>query len=411
MKISPLLLTTLLIMSGCTSVESNVKTAAVAPAADDAVQKSTWKKHIVDAGPGLAADIKDTDGDVNAVVASDFDKDGHVDIMASYSGLVALYRGPNWEKKIVMPKMPLDWIGRSATRGCIHATLMDVDGDGDMDFIGSNRMLFWLECPANPFTDPWVRRMISLDVNGAHCVTTADVDRDGVDDLIANSWRDKTESIIPNSITWIKVPANPKEDKLWTPHLFANGDAPGRNHYMGFGDINKDGRGDIACAAPEGGWFAWWEQPTDPTTAWKKHVLSDKDKGATNILIVDLNGDGHLDFLGSRGHTDGVLWFKGPTFERIEIDPSIKTPHCLAAADLDGDGDLDFATCSSYLNQQAAWYENDGSGKFTKHVIDINQCAYDIRLVDLDNDGDLDILIGGHTSRNVVWYENPLKQK
>jgi hypothetical protein len=29
--------------------------------------------------------------------------------------------------------------------------------------------------------------------------------------------------------------------------------------------------------------------------------------------------------------------------------------------------------------------------------------------VDLDRDGDLDILIAGHVSNNLVWFENPTK--
>lgn len=368
-----------------------------------------WKKHVVDQGEPPVAKENPVAGDVNVAVAEDFDRDGSIDIMASFSGKVVLYKGPNWEQKVVLPKMPPDKTGRVAERGCIHGTLMDVDHDGDIDFIGSNRMLFWLECPNEPFADEWVCRMINLEVNGAHCVTTGDVDRDGFVDLIANSWRDKDESTIPNSITWFRTPKNPRHDKLWKPIVFANRDAPGRNHYMGFGDINQDGRGDIACAAPEGGWFAWWEQPLDPTTAWRKHLLSEDDPGATNILPADLNGDGHVDYLGSRGHASGVLWFKGPKFEKLEIDRTLETPHCLATGDLDADGDIDFATCSSKRNGLAVWYENDGQGQFTRHVLDEQQSSYDIRLVDLDRDEDLDVLIGGHSNRNVVWYENPTK--
>jgi hypothetical protein len=382
--------------------------------AAEAAARGVWKKHVVDTNNVPVPAAKPTASDVNAVVAHDFDRDGSIDIMASYSGKVVLYRGPRWQKKVVLSKMPKDRTGRVALRGCIHGTLMDVDGDGDMDFVGSNRMLFWLECPKNPFADDWVCRMISLEVNGAHCVITADVDRDGNMDLVANSWRDKNESTVPNSITWFSAPKKPHDAKLWAPNIFANKDAPGRNHYMGFGDVNKDGRGDIACAAPAGGWFAWWQQPLDPTKAWKKQILSDNDPGATNILPSDLNGDGHMDFLGSRGHGSGVLWFKGsgfkgPGFTKIEIDKTLEKPHSLAAADLDGDGDIDFASCGSKLSGHAVWYENDGKGRFTKHVMDREQSSYDIRLVDMDGDKDLDMLIGGHSSRNIVWYENPLK--
>ena len=178
---------------------------------------------------------------------------------------------------------------------------------------------------------------------------------------------------------------------------------------MGFGDINKDGKGDIACAAPAGGWVAWWEQPEDPTKKWSKHLVSDNDPGATNVLTLDLNQDGDLDLLVTRGHKKGVLWFKGPKFEKMMIDSEIDTPHSLAASDIDNDGDIDFATCSASLAGDTAWYENDGKGNFTKHVIDTKQSSYDTRLIDMDGDGGLDILIGGQSSHNVVWYENPLK--
>ena len=38
-----------------------------------------------------------------------------------------------------------------------------------------------------------------------------------------------------------------------------------------------------------------------------------------------------------------------------------------------------------------------------------NQESYDIRAVDIDGDGDLDIVIAGRGSQTVVWYESPLK--
>lgn len=370
-----------------------------------------WKKHIIlltnDAAAGQASSV-------NTVVADDFNKDGHVDVMASYDGKVFLYKGPDWEPLVIVDDMPINPNTIGELRGCIHSTLMDVDGDGDMDYIGSNRMLFWLECPPEPFTQKWNLRMINYDVNGAHCVITGDVDRDGKPELIANSWRDVDQSKIPNSITFIRVPENPLEGELWKPVVFADQDAPKRNHYMGFGDVNQDGRPDIACAGvgdqgSGNGWFAWWEQPENPDQPWKKHLLSDVEESATNILICDLDGDGHQDFVASRGHGKGVLWFKGPEFKKIEIDETIESPHSLAVADLDGDGDLDIAACGALPNGKAMIYINQGKGEFDRHVIGENQGSYDIRLVDLDGDGDLDMLIAGHTSRNIVWYENPIK--
>ena len=91
-----------------------------------------------------------------------------------------------------------------------------------------------------------------------------------------------------------------------------------------------------------------------------------------------------------------------------DIDAELEGPHCLVVVDLDGDGDTDAATCAKE-SKLCTWYENDGRGKFTRHVVGKDQAAYDIRAADLDGDGDLDLLVAGQASQNVVWYANPLK--
>lgn len=373
------------------------------------VAETTWTKHIVQPASGAK-------GSINTAVAADFNGDGHLDIIASFNGGVTVFPGPTWEPPFVCHVFASKRPGTSPRGGCIHSCLMDVDGDGDLDFCGSNKTVFWLECPEKPFEQPWIYRNIDDIIKGTHCLITGDVNSDGRLDLIANSFAKADATPVPNSITWLEIPAEPHSATNWTRHVFADQDAPGGNHYMGFGDVNGDGRPDIACGAKggpnfEGGeWFAWWEQPaTGAKGPWKKHLLSDKEPGATNIIPVDLNADGKTDYAASRGHGFGVLWYQGPDFKQIEIDPTIERPHCFDVADIDGDGDPDLATCGSLKTGTAAWYENDGKATFTRHDIDTNQSSYDLRLVDLDQDGDLDILIAGHFSRNIVWYENPTK--
>ena len=78
----------------------------------------------------------------------------------------------------------------------------------------------------------------------------------------------------------------------------------------------------------------------------------------------------------------------------------------LIVLDFDGDKDMDAATCA-FGSKEAYWFENDGKGQFTRHLVAKDQEAYDIRAADLDGDDDLDILIAGRRSNNVVWYENP----
>ena len=102
------------------------------------------------------------------------------------------------------------------------------------------------------------------------------------------------------------------------------------------------------------------------------------------------------------------MWFEAPAWKEHVIHASITEPHCLVVIDFDADGDADVATCG-YGSKLVAWFENDGSGLFTTHIVGREQEAYDIRAVDIDSDGDLDLLIGGRASNNVVWYANPRK--
>lgn len=364
----------------------------------------TWKKHVVQPSGK-------TTGNINTAVAHDWNHDGHQDIVASFNGAVILLTGPDWKTQIVLHKFIDSKTGIVANGSCIHSTLMDVDGDGDLDFCGSNQTVFWLECPNHALTEPWIYRTVDDQIKGTHCLIIGDVDGNGKMDLIANSGRDPDQTPFPHSITWQQILG---KGASWQRHVFADRDAPGASHYLGFGDVNGDGRPDISCAAkggerfPGGEWFAWWEQPLDPRKAWTKHLLADRQVGATNIQPVDLNGDGQLDFAATRGHGKGILWFSGPDFKPIEIDPDIEGPHCLMTSDMDQDGDVDLVTCGHLVTGIAVWYENNGQGQFTRHVVGTDQGSYDVRTVDLDADGDLDILIAGHFSKNLVWYENPL---
>jgi hypothetical protein len=373
---------------------------------DDAViillndSRLPWLRHVIAAGfrnqTALAADF--TGDDRLDVISGDIENDHKL----------FLFRAPDWKPRLLISGIRV-----------IQSVAFDVDGDGDLDFVGAQYhpgLVFWLERPANPLQEPWKYHVIDDfkrgGVDGVHGLALADIDGDRRTDLVAASgW---TGGNFPDSIVWFRIPRSAGEAGPWDRFVLANRDAPGFNHYPSVGDVNGDSRADVASAAkagPEGNWFAWWEQPAMHATGpWKKHLIAANQPGATNILIADLNGDGKPDFLGSRGHGKGVVWFEAPNWTPHAIDTTLAGTHGLAVGDIDGDGDIDFATCAKDSGV-LAWFENDGTGKFMEHRIHEDQSTYEVRLVDMNGDGALDILVAGQESQNVVWYENRIRSR
>lgn len=362
----------------------------------DFTSAGEWKKHLVMEGARNST-----------AVAADFDGNGAMDVITSYQGKVSLFAGPDWKETVIHSF-------EKPNGTCIHSEVLDVDQDGDMDWAGSlaHDKPFWLENPGS-LESPWKPRIIDHDIRGIHCILRADVNNDGRPDLIINNF--EPDGPVGDSIAWLEIPENPLQADNWIRNVFADRTARGGSHYFGFGDIDGDGWGEIAAGAKgkpfeDGNWFAFWKNPgaDGVRAAWEKTILAENQIAATNIKPADVDGDGDVDFIASRGHGMGVIWFEAPTWKIHTIDPETLSPHSLTVADHDQDGDLDAASCG-YESKVVRWYENDGKGAFTIHTLDDDQESYDLRSVDMDGDGDLDLLNAGRASANVAWYENPLK--
>lgn len=135
--------------------------------------------------------------------------------------------------------------------------------------------------------------------------------------------------------------------------------------------------------------------------------------GLYDVELCDIDKDADLDIIAIYKTPDKVVWFEnqdgqgnfGP--EQL-ISTTFDSPWTLQGADLDGDGDNDVVV-ADFENNTIEWYENlDGLGTFSSEII-ITSDPYgpeNIIAVDLDEDGDIDIVSGSRNDDTIAWYEN-----
>jgi len=173
-------------------------------------------------------------------------------------------------------------------------------------------------------------------------------------------------------------------------------------------DIDQDGDNDIVVFANSGGKWTWLEN--NGSEVFTSHVSSASMNYTTSVSIVDINQDGHLDILATESGGNKVLWFQNDgsqNFTQLEIGTFGTSPSAYAE-DLDQDGDTDVIVGGhNYGTNFLAWYENDGTQGFTYN--EISQSAdgvSDVDVADVDGDGDLDILTAENREDHVVIYQN-----
>ena len=127
---------------------------------------------------------------------------------------------------------------------------------------------------------------------------------------------------------------------------------------------------------------------------------------------ADLDGDGDKDILSASHWDDKIAWYEnkdgqGDFYNTQKIiSETINGAGSVLAVDVDGDGDNDVIATSS-LDYDVVWFENtDGLGTFGQAQF-IDDDLYSVSKVfasDIDNDGDIDIFCLARGK--VFWFEN-----
>jgi hypothetical protein len=345
---------------------------------DDPIAGNLTFEHIVVDSDNPPNPHCKTVGDING--------DNFPDILAASSGNNATglfwYEYPNWSKHQIAS-------GSFTT----DMQVGDVDNDGDMDVIiprgiSGGSTVHWFENPrpgGSPAQDVWTEHDIGT--ADAHDVEVADLNRDNKLDVVVRLF-DVSVLIQDSPTTWTNVP------------ISAGGRAG-----LALVDINNDNRTDIVMDG------FWLMAPADPASGtWQKFVFADGWEGKdVGVTPHDLNNDNRVDILIAPAESEGQLvWYESsddPTdkdqwIEHV-IDSDVSYIHTFKVADMDLDGDTDVITAEMHQSaeRRVSIYLNEGDAQNWTQMVVATTGSHNIRVTDIDNDGDMDI-VGANWNNN-----------
>lgn len=311
-----------------------------------------------------------------------------------------------------------------------NVRLLDLDGDGRREIVASDmRAGLVLAGPAEGSAG----LTVIADVPHPSHIEPVDLDKDGLQDLLVGDLGSfQPADHTAGAIVWLRRGKNGR----YTPVTLA--EKLGRVADVRAADFDGDGDLDLVAAV-----FGWRRSGSlilfqNETMDWAapKFVAAELDArhGAIHVPITDLNGDGKPDIVvlfAQEHETVVALINTGKGMFRTET--VFQAPHPnwgssgIELVDLDKDGDLDVLhthgdTFDDFILKPyhgVTWLENTGRYPYTAHLIAPLPGAHRALPVDLDGDGDLDIVAsalvagggGPHeaTLPAVVWLEQTTK--
>jgi hypothetical protein len=132
------------------------------------------------------------------------------------------------------------------------------------------------------------------------------------------------------------------------------------------------------------------------------------------VLLVDVNNDGKLDIVVV--DTTRVVWYENPTWKRRSIVEGVTKADnvCIAAYDIDGDGQLDFALGADWkpFNTKSGgtlqWLKRGKTldEPWTVHPIGEEPTVHRIRFADLDGSGKAQLVVAPLMGKNATKENN-----
>ena len=308
----------------------------------------------------------------NMAAVYDFDGDGHLDVLGT-EGKGAepnanfVWAHNNGDGTFTLfnniPKAEGDFLQGVAVAPFENLGSIEVA----LSWHASGHGIQMLTVPPKPDRDRWTWRRISRTSQDEQ-LSAGDIDRDGTLDLLLGTqwlcngcpqypWRARALDQWLG-IHWLR---------WWVQTLHHTSDSPDRNRLA---DINGDGLLDAivgfeAISIP--GKLVWYEQPNNAATEpWKEYLIATAI-GPMSLDVADMDGDGDIDVIVGEHNLKEPESAKLYVFENVDGKGAVWVPHVVYTGDEHHDGAI---------------------------------------TVDIDNDGDLDIISIGWGHNRVLLYEN-----
>jgi hypothetical protein len=371
-------------------------------------------------GPAVGPDDRPL---VANVAIADLDRDGLADVLVADAAANRV----TWLRQSApgsFSEQPL-----AEVSGPAHVAAVDLDGDRDLDIVVASLGVIFpnnarigavivLENDGRQF---FTKRVLVDEVARVSDVRAGDLDGDGDLDLaVAQFGYDQGET------RWLEN----KGGWRFESHMLQYLSGPIN---VEIADIDGDADLDIVSLVSQE-WeeiYAFVNDGRGQFTARRIFGASNEDFGSSWITLVDLDKDRDVDVLYSNGDAfdyappkgrgwNGVQWLENTgsvsfRYHRIADLAGASSPR---AADMDDDGDLDVVVVSAYNDwskpeaQSLVWFENLGSMQFMMRDIASSPThLVTLAVGDLTGDGRPDLVTGGmhmsgpytRMSRVTVW--------
>jgi len=379
-----------------------------------------WPRHTID----------DSSRGADGVRLADVSGDSHVDIVTGWEegGVTRVYLNPGPAK--AKTTWPAVTVGK--TPNVEDAVFCDLDNDGATDVLscceGRTRTVFVHWAPKEPgrTLDPKAWTTEPLPASAGRMMWMFAVPfpvdrRHGIDFVAAGKGKGA-------DIGWFESPANPRDLAAWTWHPLQK---VGWIMSLRTADVNQDGFADILVSdrkGPTRGVF-WLEHPGPDADlarpeAWRRYDIGGGGREVMFLDVADLDGDGLHDVVVATKPRD-ILFLRCLSrdalkweMHTIRMPDTAGTAKAVAVGDIDADGKMDLVfSCEGAGPPRSGvmWLSRRDSptvGRWQAHDISGPEgVKFDrIELLDLDGDGDLDVLTcEERAGLGVIWYENPAR--